>query len=189
MRAIDREIRNSEPTLRLLERLEDGSEATVVSGLAGSLGGFLAASVLVETGSSLLFVAPGPAQAEAALDDLASILGADRVGFLPPIYRHPLDMKPSAHGPRNERAEALMRIKGAKSTVIVTQPEALLERGPDRSWIDEHSLTLKEGGEYSRQQILEKLFDAGYERESLVGAQGQFALRGGLIDIFPYGHE
>jgi len=189
LRGFYHKLKNSQPMFRLLELLETKPGVIDVSGLAGSLGSFLTASALDGTGSSLLFVASGPSQAEAALDDLVSILGAEKVGFLPPMYRHPFDTKPSALGPRNERAEALMRIKADSPTVLVTQPEALLERGPDRSWIDEHSIHLSKDREYPHEQLLSRMYDAGYQRESLVDAQGQFAVRGGLIDIYPYGHE
>ncbi len=189
MKSFYHKLKNSQPMSRLLELLETKPGVIDVSGLAGSLGSFLTASALDETGSSLLFVASGPSRAEAALDDLVSILGAEKVGFLPPMYRHPFDTKPSALGPRNERAEALMRIKADSPTVLVTQPESLLERGPDRSWIDEHSILLSKNREYTHEQLLSRMYDAGYQRESLVDAQGQFAVRGGLIDVYPYGHE
>jgi len=65
----------------------------------------------------------------------------------------------------------------------------LLERGPDPRWISDHFISLRKGNDYQRDTLLSKLFDAGYQRESLVDGQGQFAVRGSLIDIFPYGFE
>ncbi|NQU06496.1 MAG: hypothetical protein HQ568_10415, partial [Calditrichaeota bacterium] len=166
-----------------------GINPLYINGITCALANFLAAMLHDQTGDSLLLVTAGPSEAEAALDDLTTILGSQRVGSLPPLYRHHLGVAPPAAGPRNERAEALLRLRSGKPTILVTQPEALLERGPDRNWLDEHHVNLKQGDECPREWMLSKLVEAGYRRESLVDAQGQFAVRGGLLDIFPFGQE
>ena len=96
-----------------------------VDGLDGALSGFLAAFVLRNMQTSVLMIVSSPKEAEAALDDVVSILGADRVGYLPGQYRNLLERKSIAAGPRNERTDALLRLKSANPNVLVTLPEAL----------------------------------------------------------------
>ena len=189
MKTVFKVLKESRPFVELLELVSASRCAIHINGMTGSLGSFLAASIHDITGKTVLLVTSGPTEAETTLDDLTSILGSERVGFLPPLFRHNLGARSLAIGPRNERAEALMRIGTGKPTVMVTQPEALLERGPDRAWLDSHSVSLRQGEGCSLEKILSKLYDADYQRESLVDAQGQFAVRGGLIDVFPFGKE
>ena len=172
-----------------MDLLQSENRFINVSGLAGALGSFIAAGILEQTRCSLLLVAPGPARAEAALDDLVSILGPEKVGFLPPYFQYATRVGHQAIGPRNERVEALMRLQRGIPTILVTQPETLLERNPDRTWVDDHIVRLTVGEGCGRDELITGLFDTNYRRETLVDAQGQFAVRGGLLDVFPFGHE
>jgi transcription-repair coupling factor (superfamily II helicase) len=178
------------PQLAEIRRLlaAEGGQATV-TGLTETLGCFVAAALLGSENAPLLLVTSGPKQAESALDDLVSIIGSDRVGFLPPQHQHPYETTPLAAGPRNERTEALLRIGSGAPGVIVTQPEALLETWPQRDWICANTRRLGIGELCDRDELLAALVNADYRREALVDSQGQFAVRGGLVDIFPLGSE
>lgn len=52
-----------------------------------------------------------------------------------------------------------------------------------------HPISLKKNDVVSPQKLAERLISFGYERVSLVAAEGQFALRGDIFDIFPSGSE
>ncbi len=189
MEEIYARLNGSRPMMKLKELSGPVGSSVTISGLAGATGAFIAASLLDETDRPVLVVMPGPSQAEAMLDDLTGILGPGRVGFLPPLHIHSFDTTPLATGPRNERVEALLRLGSGRPTALVTQPEALILPGPDPIWIERHTRRLTTGDPIARTQLLSELADADYRRESLVDSQGQFAVRGGLVDIFPYGHE
>jgi transcription-repair coupling factor (superfamily II helicase) len=47
---------------------------------------------------------------------------------------------------------------------------------------------LKRGTRFDRDELLKKLGDAGYEHVSQVTARGQFAIRGGIVDVFSFHH-
>lgn len=160
-----------------------------ISGMAGAFSSSLAAVIFNQTKLPILMVTSGPSEAEAALDDLTAILGTENVGSLPPKYRYHIGTSRTASGPRNERTEALLRIRSKKPTILVTQPEVLIEHCPDKKWLDERFINLNQNDNCSRDWMLTKLVEANYGRESLVDAQGQFAVRGGLIDVFPFGQE
>ncbi|MDP8238037.1 MAG: transcription-repair coupling factor [Candidatus Hatepunaea meridiana] len=189
MTGIYKNIKKSPPLQRLLELLQARKSKVHIDGLAGSLGSFLTAAVFEDSKASLLLIAASPSEAEAALDDLVSILGSENVGFLPSNHQYRFRKGLQASGPRNERTEAMMRIGSGTPTVLVTQPEVLLEGVPDRTWIDDHKVKLRIGDEYPREKLIETLFKAEYQRESLIDSHGQYSVRGGLIDVFPFGHE
>lgn len=189
MRSIYNKLVATKQVSSLLESLLSGTDSVEITKITGSLGSFIAAALLEEIGKPVLMIVPTPALVEAALDDLTNILGSEKVGFLPPVHLHPYDTSPLATGPRNERVDALLRFGKYKNAVSVTQPEALLERSPGCEWIQNHTRRLEIGLSYSHVALLNELNETGYQREVLVDSQGQYAVRGGLIDVFPYGHE
>ncbi|MBT3232570.1 MAG: transcription-repair coupling factor [Calditrichaeota bacterium] len=160
-----------------------------IGGLVGSLGSFVASTLLKRLGLPVLVVVPTTAKAEGVLDDLVAINGSAPVGYMPPSHLHPFDTSALALGPLNERADAMLRFSRGERSILVTQPEAFLESCPNLDWIRDHTLTLIVGEDNPRDILIRELSTAGYHRENLVASQGQFAVRGGLIDIYPYGHE
>lgn len=75
-------------------------------------------------------------------------------------------------------------LKGDDDVVIVASMEALLDRYPKREVFQGHILTLKVGDVIHLNTFIRKLIGLGYERTELVEGAGQFALRGGILDIF-----
>ncbi|MFH0765036.1 MAG: transcription-repair coupling factor [Calditrichota bacterium] len=189
MKTLKKTLLRTEPVSQLMAGLRGDRPEIYLTHLAGSLGVILAALMQEELESPLLLIMPSPSQAEGALDDLNVLLGSERVSHLPPAHLHPFEVSPLASGPRNERVDTLLRLGSGRAAVVVTQPEALLEDGPDSDWLELYTCKLKVGQRYSRQTLLADISGAGYIRENLVNDQGQYAVRGGLIDLFPYGHE
>ena len=72
---------------------------------------------------------------------------------------------------------------------VVTYPEALEEKIPDRKEIDGALLTLRAGESISYDNLREILGKQGFERVDFVSAPGQYAIRGAVIDIFSYSLE
>lgn len=189
MKTIYDKLRHSEEITQLLKRVESNSAKSVISGVTGSFGSFITASLVSGLERPVLLVMPTPTLAERMLDDLTTIIGSERIGFIPPSHLYPFDTAPLANGPRNERIDALLRIDQELKAVYVTQPETLLEKGPDYQWLKENKHLFRTGADCRRDSLIAELAEAGYVRENLVDSQGQIAVRGGLIDLFPFGHE
>ena len=68
--------------------------------------------------------------------------------------------------------------------VVVVSAVALSEKVPDPS-LRPHSFTLRVGELLDLDECAAELVAAGYERVDQVSERGQFALRGGLLDVFP----
>ena len=71
--------------------------------------------------------------------------------------------------------------------VIVAPWRALLLRVPSRAAVRGASLRLARGEHHEREALLEALVRAGYTRQPAVEECGEFAVRGGLLDLFPPG--
>lgn len=88
-----------------------------------------------------------------------------------------------------ERIRVLDRLaQGGQVTVIA--PVMAIERRlfPLAKW-RAAALDLEQGGHYDLKGILAKLVEVGYERQDVVEGKGQFALRGGILDIAPLNGE
>ncbi len=137
-------------------------------------------------GRIVVVVAPDPDRAARAEADLLALLGEGRVHHFPQgearFYGEETD--PRIGGLRVEAVEALF--SGA-SRAFVTTPRGLQERAalPDR--LARLRLELEVGEEIGFQLLVEELEVLGYERVALVEAVGQFAVRGGIVDIYSLG--
>ncbi|MBQ3711584.1 MAG: transcription-repair coupling factor [Bacteroidales bacterium] len=87
-----------------------------------------------------------------------------------------------------QRTAALEKILSNKGDLlfVVSYPEALEEQIPVASKMKGAVLTVKKGQTARFDKIIETLGTSGFERVDFVGAPGQFAVRGSLIDIFSY---
>jgi len=91
-------------------------------------------------------------------------------------------------------AAASGQLPGAASTgsgkkLIITYPEALFEKVVLPSTLSGNIISLKAGDTLDLNGLLEKLVNKGFERTDFVYEPGQFALRGGILDIYSFGNE
>ncbi len=150
----------------------------------------------VATSGQHLLVLPDKESAEYCAADLYSLIDGDKVFFLPESgklversnYRATLQV---------QRTSAISRIVEYKEDennddnllVIVSYPEALEEGVPSGGKMKNAVFKLKKGEEVSHDEIRDRLFENGFERVDFVSEPGQFAVRGGIIDIFSYSYN
>jgi transcription-repair coupling factor (superfamily II helicase) len=70
--------------------------------------------------------------------------------------------------------------------VIVTTRASLKQPAPKRGAVSAATLQIKRGSSTKMEQLLEKLSGAGYERVAQVTTRGQFAVRGGIVDLYSW---
>ncbi len=88
------------------------------------------------------------------------------------------------------RTEALTRVSaGGNKKIIVTYPEALFEKVVLSKVLSENIISIKQGDTLDVNGILEKFVSHGFERTDFVYEPGQFAVRGGILDIYSFGNE
>ena len=84
---------------------------------------------------------------------------------------------------------ALTGYDGDEKLVIVTTFDALMEKMPALSTITDAVIKISVGDTLDTSAISKKLVSCGYEKDVEVLSPGQFAVRGGIIDIFPLTDE
>ena len=94
------------------------------------------------------------------------------------------------------RTEALTKIASQLSStgsvnkkVLVTYPEALFEKVVVSDTLSSNIIFIKNGDTLDTGSLLLKLADFGFERTDFVYEPGQFAIRGGILDIYSFGNE
>jgi transcription-repair coupling factor (superfamily II helicase) len=135
-----------------------------------------------ELGRPLVLLAPEDADARDAAESVAWFVGEERVALLPSRGVHwgsGLDPAPHLVG---ERARALDVL--AAGGLVCASAAALAEPMPPAETRPE-PIRIAPGEEVSLEQLSESLALAGYERVERADERGQFAVRGGLVDVFP----
>ena len=88
------------------------------------------------------------------------------------------------------RTEALTKIaSGGNRKILVTYPEALFEKVVLPSTLSSNIIHIKSGDQLKVEELLLKFADYGFERTDFVYEPGQFAIRGGILDIYSFGNE
>ena len=88
------------------------------------------------------------------------------------------------------RTEALTKIAGGgNKKVIITYPEALFEKVVLPKTLSANIISIKQSETLDVNSILSKFVEYGFERTDFVYEPGQFAIRGGILDIYSFGNE
>jgi transcription-repair coupling factor (superfamily II helicase) len=84
----------------------------------------------------------------------------------------------------------LARVKGRdKPSVLLTTVNATLQRVPAREFVATHALSVAPGNVLGMHGVIEWLELNGFTRASTVREPGEYAVRGGILDLFPPGME
>jgi transcription-repair coupling factor (superfamily II helicase) len=130
-----------------------------------------------------LIVAPDDIAARDLARDLRAYLAPRRVRYYPSRgtgYASHIAPPPHLVG---LRIAALDSLVDDGSAVVVASAVALAEAVPDAS-LRPAGLTLHGGQEIDLGAVGDRLVEAGYERVDQVEERGQFAIRGGILDVF-----
>jgi transcription-repair coupling factor (superfamily II helicase) len=88
------------------------------------------------------------------------------------------------------RTEALTKISmGGNKKIIVTYPEALFEKVILPKTLQKNIIQIKTNDSIDLNAMMQQFIDYGFERTDFVYEPGQFALRGGIFDIYSFGNE
>lgn len=141
---------------------------------------FALAGLFHATGETLLVVVPGENDAEELVDDLR--LFTDDVVFAPAWETLPFEHVSPNTATMAHRAEARHRLQSGDSVVVVASVRSTIQR---LSGSPVEPFRMKTGDEIEFDTIAPMLAGLGYQRTDRVEARGEFAIRGGIVDLFP----
>lgn len=138
----------------------------------------------------LVVVCSGEQQAWRFEEELRFFLAGEH----PVVHLPDTEVLPYDHfSPHQEilsaRLAALDQLPRMSRGVLVTTADALVQPLPQRAWLEGRRFDLKVGDTLPLQAFRERLVAAGYQSVSEVQMQGEFAVRGSLVDLYPMGSE
>ena len=161
-----------------------------ISGLRGSSFAFLLNDVFQNTSSNFFIVCNDKEKAAYLLNDLQALLPEKHVHYFPESYKVPYKEEKTSNASVQERAEALSHLsKDNYSGIVVTYAAALAEKVASKTSLSKNTLVIKKGDKLSLDFIEEFLQSYDFELCDFVAEPGQYAIRGGIVDVYSFAHE
>ncbi len=182
----------------VIKHLAGGSRQGLwVKGLAGSSIAALSAAVTSKLKGTHLFILNEKEQAAYFFNDLESLFDEKegsfqrkKVLFFPTSYTKSYDLAHTDNTNALERSQAVGKLSSQVSTkIIITYPEALAEKLVTRSFLSKSTFRIKLDDELDMDELIDFLDEQHFEREDFVIGPGQYAVRGGILDVFSYSND
>jgi len=180
----------AKPLVEAADRCRPGSTVRL-SGVWGSSAALVAAALGRIKQAPVLFVAKHLDDADDAADDVEVFTG--RAVQLFPAWEVDIGTEHINDEIAGERLRLCSLLAGPadgaieKAEFIVAPVMALLQPVPSKETLASSRLALRTGDALSPAELISWLLDADFERVEQVDQQGQFAARGGIVDVFPAG--
>jgi transcription-repair coupling factor (superfamily II helicase) len=172
------------------DRLRRNTGEVRLAGLTDSAKALVAPMICAELGRPAIVVVESNQHAEALLDPMKwfyrAITGKPdrRVALLPALDVTPYENR-SPHGEiAEDRAVALWRLATGEADVLIAPVEAALARMREPQFYGNLARTIARDDSIAHDDLIGFLAQAGYERQTTCEMPGQFAVRGGIIDVF-----
>ena len=167
----------------LAAAVEGGGCPAAITGLAPVHRAQIAAAVAAESGRPLVMVCSDEGEAGRLAGDLEVLLGSRPLR----LFARELFVRAGTVVSRqweHSRIAALHQLAAGAGRAVVCTAEGLLQKTSPVPRMREAALTLEAGETYDLADLPRRLVDAGYTRTDQVEGVGQFALRGGILDVY-----
>ena len=164
-----------------------------LSGLQGSSAGMVIGAVFLNPATvqmNHLVIVRDAEEAAYLHNTLENLTNALDVFYFPASFKTKKNYRLLNSSHVMLRTEALTKIAtGGNKKLLITYPEAIFEKVVKAKALADHIISIKQGDTIDVNDILGKLVDYGFDRTDFVYEPGQFAVRGGILDIYSYGNE
>ncbi len=176
---------------RILEHGEKREGNLYLQGLNGSSLSLLFHAVYQSKKRHHLIILPDKEAAAYVYNDLQKLTDKDEyIQFYPSAYKRSVEYNQVDNTNILLKTEVLNRIGSTrKPYVLVTHPEALIEAVVPRKSLKDNTLFINTGDELSVEFITEVLESYEFTQEEFVYEPGDFAIRGGIVDVFSFSNE
>ena len=109
--------------------------------------------------------------------------------LFPTTYRRPYQIEEVDNANVLQRSEVIKQLNAGRNLVVVTYPEALSEKVVSSHTLTSNTMQVMQGAALSMDYMMDVLREYEFERVDFVVEPGQYAVRGGIIDVFSYDNE
>lgn len=164
-----------------------------LKGLHGSASQFVLASVFLQpvtAQTNHLIILRDAEEAAYFHNSFENITNALDIFYFPSSFKNKKNYQLLNSSHVMLRTEALTRLAaGGNKKIIVTHAEALFEKVVLSKTLSENIISIKQADELDVNGMLQRFVDYGFVRTDFVYEPGQFAVRGGILDIYSFGNE
>ncbi len=164
----------------LLRDLHASAQAIILSALHHQL-------AQAKHARPMLIVLDNADRAQYMYADLRTLHGEQDVYFFPISHRRRQGTDEAMAVQRTEVLTALVANKEA--AMIITYPEALAEPVPLPSALQQQTIHIAIEEEIAQSALIKQLVELNFKRVDFVYEPGQFAVRGGILDVYSYAHD
>ncbi len=162
-----------------------------LKGLAGSLDMVIFSSLYSSKGGFHLIIAQDKEEAAYLNTDIQNLLDTEEHMIFPSSFKRPYHYDEVDNANVLMRAEILNHVLESKGKpgIIITYPEALYERVINKRSLIENTFSAQVGEAVDMEFVSEILSSYDFERTDFVYEPGQYAIRGGILDVFSFSNE
>ncbi len=185
MDSIIRYLERLTVTKEITKALTGQNEKLLLNNVNENLVSLITSYLYNRINQNIMIVTSNLYQAQKTYDKLVQMLGEQHVHFFPMDEFISAEMLASSNEFREERINTIVNIIENKQGIIVTHTIGAVRKLPPLEIIEENMITLKNTGIYEFDDLPKRFVALGYKRVSIVENSGEFAVRGGIIDIYP----
>ncbi|MBO5129069.1 MAG: transcription-repair coupling factor [Oscillospiraceae bacterium] len=166
----------------LLDSLSRG-ESAAITGIGQINRSHMIAGLTQHTADPIVIICQDDIAARRLQEELKSFLG-ETAPFLPSRELTFYDASVVSRAWEQKRLRQLHDLASGKTPLQIFTWESLSQRTMPRAVLTRAAFRLEAGEEYRLEDLLDNLVSSGYSRCAMVEGPGQFALRGGILDIY-----
>ncbi|WP_040285249.1 transcription-repair coupling factor [Sporosarcina koreensis] len=170
---------------QLADKLAKGQDRQLLTGLTGGAKTLFFQTLQQEIGRPVVIVSPNMLQAQRTYDDLVKQLGEECVHLYPAEELIAADFAFASFELRAGRIDTLSHLASKGQGIYITPVAGLKKLIPTKGRFAAGTLSVSVGDSINMDSWLNRLTGMGYARKDMVTAPGEFALRGGILDIYP----
>ena len=172
----------------LVEALKAGDKGLVVSGLTDAAKSLFLMNLVRATGRRIVFVQTAGQSLETLSQDCRFFFSqaglSSQIRMLPALSDDPYQEVPPPLEAATERMKLLYSLTYHPPALTLTNLPGLLKPVPGPEDLKALFLSLEKDAPFGRDRLLLDLADFGYTQEDLVSSAGEYAWRGGIVDVF-----
>ena len=181
-------FRETDSFRELVKAIHKGEKGIKLTGIVPSAKPFFLASLLAETKKRIVFIQPSFSNLSNFADQCRTYLSFFsselKTNCLPPLLDNPYENIPPALDSISTRMKFFYDLLYDPPHLVLTKPAALLWPFPRPEELRKFFLEIGIGDVCDRDDLLERIKNYGYTRESVVNSHGEFTWRGGIVDVF-----
>lgn len=173
-----------------LSQIASATETVHLENCSGSMAAVVFAALFQNQQKPLLIIHDDVELAGQLYHDLCNLLAdSEQVVFHPSSYRRYIHLNQTSVENIVLRTESLLNLTDNAHKIVITTPKSLMEKVVEKESMQTQKFTIKKGQSLDLEDLTQHLLEVGFVQEDFVFEPGQFAIRGGILDVFSFASD